>query len=88
MRLIAAYPENSIPYQGAKELALGANRVCMANDVPRSDDDGKPVIYELRIRFTVPAQTVLDLTSVRLYAEPEAEPPEGQLFVEPAGFDA
>jgi hypothetical protein len=56
---IITFDEQHLP-DGSMQLSLGANRVARQEKVPRRG------VYELRMRFTVPEETVLDLRQVEL----------------------
>lgn len=66
MRQIALFTEEHMP-DGAMQLAIGANRVCREARLQRRHfDDGRPVVYELTLRFTIPEDRVLDMKSIKL----------------------
>lgn len=72
MTPVARFTEELLP-DGSMLLAQGANRVCRQLGVLRTRGEDPeygepiPVEYELRMRFTIPEETVLDLSSIELH---------------------
>lgn len=73
MSLRGRFPEAEIHrVDGSFSFAVGANRLCRMLKVDRTSLDRRtgekvPIVYEIRLRFTVPEEKVLDMKSIELH---------------------